>query len=633
MSHDTGEGVDDWRVLAAAIAPRSPRLSPRGDLAYVATDDPAVGGRIRIVRAEHGAMGDIERRAPTDEQRSEHTPRWSPGGRRLAFVAAGPELDAVDVVSADGPACTAISAGGGWRVDELQWIDEDCLAAIVAPRNSDSAVGLGALRGAPGSGPMVWENRSGRRRLAIVDLLAGRLDLLETGAATVWEVCPLDRRRFVAIVSDEPTESGWYRARLSLLDVAGSERVLHEPDWQIAAPRRSPDGIRIALVEGWASDRGYVAGDVVVVDLVERESTAWSVDGVDVVGLDWLDSERLRFHGWSRTRSAHGVARVDGTVASVVVDDDVLRDQTAGPGPAAPPAAAVMERAGAPARVVVATDEGGWRPADAPSPGRAIDLRVDDISWTAADGTAVEGLLLTRRDLDRRRCPPVAAIHGGPANLWTRAASVGAAALASSGYAVILPNPRGSVGRGQAFARANLGDPAGRELDDALGAVTTCREQGLVLDRPPGIVGGSYGGYLTAAAAVFRHDIAAAVVMYGHPDLISARFGSNNPDFYDILLGGSPGDGTLPLYIERSPVLHAHGDVAPTLILHGDGDRCTPVGQADELFRALLDHDVPSELVVYPGEGHGLRSPAAQLDAWARTIAWFDRHISDQGAR
>ena len=192
---------------------------------------------------------------------------------------------------------------------------------------------------------------------------------------------------------------------------------------------------------------------------------------------------------------------------------------------------------------------------------------------------------------------------------------------------MILPNPRGSVGRGQAFARANLGDPGGRELDDALAAVAMCRREGLVADRAPAVVGGSYGGYLTAAAAVLRREAAAAVVMYGHPDLVSARYGSNNPAFYDILLGGPPTDETFALYRDRSPVFHAHRDVPPTLILHGDGDRCTPVGQADELFRALLERDVPVELVVYPGEGHGLRSPAAQLDAWGRTIAWFDRHV------
>ena len=629
MSHDTGEDVD-WRALVATISPRSPRLSAAGDLAYVATDDPILGGRVRIVRLADGAAGAIEPVPATGAEHSEHTPRWSPGGRQLAFVAAGPDVDEVRVVAPDGSACTTIPTGDGWRVDDLQWIDARFLAAIVAPRNSDSAVGLGSLRGAAGTGPMRWDNRSGRRRLVTLDVRTGHVELLDMGEATVWEMCPLDRGRFVAIVSDDPTESGWYGARLTELDGDGTERLLHDPEWQIAAPRVSPDGTRIALVEGWASDRGYVAGDAVVIDLLERSSTTWSIDGVDVIGLDWLDDAELRFHGWHGTRSAHGVAGADGTVASVIVDDEVLREHTAVPCRGTPIAAAVLEQAGAPSRIVVGAENGGWRPIDGPPPARTLDVRVEELSWAAADGTEVDGLLLTRADIDRGRCPPVVAIHGGPANLWTRAASVGAAALAWSGYAVILPNPRGSVGRGQAFARANLGDPAGRELDDVLGAVTMCRRRGLVLDRPPGVVGGSYGGYLTAAAAVLRDEVAAAVVMYGHPDLISARFGSNNPAFYDILLGGPPGDATLPLYVARSPVFHAHGGVPPTLILHGDGDRCTPVGQADEFFRALLDHDVPAELVVYPGEGHGLRSPSAQLDAWARTIGWFDRHVKNE---
>ena len=292
-----------------------------------------------------------------------------------------------------------------------------------------------------------------------------------------------------------------------------------------------------------------------------------------------------------------------------------------------------MHRAGTVPRVVMRTDHGEWRPVDAATADVHLDLRIDELSWSAADGTEICGLLVTRSDIDARQCPAVVAVHGGPANLWTTGASPGVAALAWSGYAVLLPNPRGSVGRGQPFARANLGDPAGRELDDVLAGAARCRREGLVLDQPPAVVGGSYGGYLAAAAAVLRTDISAAVVMYGHPDLLSARFGSNNPRFYDVLLGGPPTPATVGRYLERSPVFHVHDGVPPTLVLHGDDDRCTPVGQAEELFRALLDHRVTTELVVYRGEGHGLRSPAAQLDAWQRTIAWFDRHVKHHEVR
>ncbi len=273
------------------------RSSPRGgDLAYIATDDPAVGARVRIV----APTGVVAERIVTEH--AEHTPRWSPSGRHLAFVAAGPQGDGIHVVAPDGSTRSTVTVGEGWRVDDLQWIDEGCLALIAAPLITDTAVGRGAQRGSTGAGPLVCTNDRLRRRLVTVDLSTGRPEPVDIGPATVWEMCPLDRERFVAIVSDDPTESGWYAARLSMLDRIGGEQPLYRPAWQIAAPRGSPDGSRVALVEGWSSDRGFVAGGVVVIDLLERSATAWSIDGLDVTGLEWLDDRTLHVHGWRGTQ-------------------------------------------------------------------------------------------------------------------------------------------------------------------------------------------------------------------------------------------------------------------------------------------------------------------------------------------
>ena len=111
----------------------------------------------------------------------------------------------------DGSARSTVAAGDGWRVDDLQWIDEGCLALIAAPQITDTAVGRGSQRGSAGAGPLVCTNDRLRRRLVTVDLSTGRPEPVDTGPATVWEMCPLGRERFVAIVSDDPTESGLVR--------------------------------------------------------------------------------------------------------------------------------------------------------------------------------------------------------------------------------------------------------------------------------------------------------------------------------------------------------------------------------------------------------------------------------------
>ena len=154
MSHDTASpdtavGLDGWKALVATIPPRSPQLSARGDLAYVATDDLAVGARVRIV----APTGDAAGRTVTEHP--EHTPRWSPSGRQLAFVAASPQGDEIHIVAADGSAQSTVAAGEGWRVDDLQWIDEGCLALIAAPLITDTAVGRGSQHAARPA-PVRW---------------------------------------------------------------------------------------------------------------------------------------------------------------------------------------------------------------------------------------------------------------------------------------------------------------------------------------------------------------------------------------------------------------------------------------------------------------------------------------------
>ena len=103
---------------------------------------------------------------------------------------------------------------------------------------------------------------------------------------------------------------------------------------------------------------------------------------------------------------------------------------------------------------------------------------------------------------------------------------------------------------------------------------------------------------------------------------------SCNHDFSEFVAGGSLSkDRFRKIAIDRSPLSRLGKPTAATLIIHGSEDRCTPLGQAQELYAALLERGATAELVVYPREGHGLRERGHRLDAWQRTVTWFDRWL------
>ena len=291
----------------------------------------------------------------------------------------------------------------------------------------------------------------------------------------------------------------------------------------------------------------------------------------------------------------------------------------------APGAVAVIGQrpAGVPELAIRAA--GGWVPI-ARAVGEATDVDVHEVSWESTDGLVINGLLVAGAGTAPRSL--VVHVHGGPANLWHRGLTYGTLALVAAGHAVLLPNPRGSVGRGQDYARANLEDPAGLELSDLITGVDHYLRRCPEAEGRVAFVGGSYGGYLTACAATTTGRAAAAAMISGHPDLVSARHGSNNGFFYDRLLGAPPyGIEMAATYLRRSPIVHVTPNTAPTLILHGADDRCTPVAQAVEFHTALSDAGVPTQLVVYPREGHGISEPDHQVDLWSRVCSWFDRFL------
>jgi len=252
--------------------------------------------------------------------------------------------------------------------------------------------------------------------------------------------------------------------------------------------------------------------------------------------------------------------------------------------------------------------------------------------WSGAGGLALEGLLVLPRERPPTPLATIVVIHGGPS--WAAKYAfdpLHAIPFTAAGYAVFLPNYRGNCGWGQDFARLNIGDPAGAEFADILLGIDQCVADGVADPDRLGVTGGSYGGYLTAWAVATTTRFRAAVMVSGIADQWSCHYSCNH-DFSEFICGGPLSqDRYRKVALDRSPLFRLDKPTTPTLMIHGSEDRCTPLGQAQEFYAGLREKGVTAEIAIYPREGHGLRERAHRMNAWERTLAWFDRYLRPPG--
>jgi len=573
-------------------------------------------------------------------------PRFSPDGGRVAFLAEVDGRHALFVQDDDG--VRPVASGDG-SIDAYRWTpDGAAFIAISLEEGLDASPNAGAarLRWGPAPDPEVFRPSGAHRRLLRIGL-DGTIRRLGPEDVSSWEFALVGGDRVAALVSEESSERGWYRASIVLIDAGGGgTRLVHSGTDQVQSLAASPDGRRLAFVEGWSSDRGLLAGDIRIVDLATGEG--WGLAGADlpdVTSLVWQDNTRLWFAGWRETGSAYGLVTVDGTVEWSEHDDAIV-GRSAYDAHVAPLAdgeglVAIREAPGLPPEIIHRRSRTApWTTLTRFNDGIAAAVEaagahptIREVEWAGADGRPIRGLLLEPKDRAPGPGPLIVSVHGGPTWSQKQGFDPGSALpYVAAGYAVLLPNYRGSVGRGQPFTRLNVGDPAGGEFDDIAAGVDWAVARGIAQPGRIGITGASYGGYLTAWSVTATTCFAAGVMVSGISDLISLQNTCNN-GFSDLIVAAPLRDpASRRLFVERSPVLNVGPSTAPTLIIHGELDHCTPLGQAEEFYRALVDQGIACELVVYPREGHGFKERDHSRDVFLRAIAWFDRHLGAPGA-
>jgi dipeptidyl aminopeptidase/acylaminoacyl peptidase len=258
--------------------------------------------------------------------------------------------------------------------------------------------------------------------------------------------------------------------------------------------------------------------------------------------------------------------------------------------------------------------------------------KTEVIRWKSADGKEIEGLLTYPAGYGAgRKVPLILNIHGGPAGVFQQSFIGGRgvypiATFAARGYAVLRPNPRGSSGYGTEFRRANVKDWGGADFQDLMTGVDKVIEMGVADPERLGVMGWSYGGYMTSWIVTQTKRFKAASAGAPVTNLMSFTGTADIPAFIPDYFGGQHWEAS-ELYQQHSPMFNVKGVTTPTMIQHGDADIRVPISQGYEFYHALKAQGVPTRMLVLPRQPHGPTEPKMQLAAMQANLDWFEKYL------
>ena len=556
-------------------------------------------------------------------------PAWSPDGSQLAFTQRG-QVHVVPVAGGEPRAVTSAPTGVmafHWSPDgqSIAYSARVAVAADVAERRRR------------GDDVIASSEQVREVQLWVQPLAGGAARAVTPPNLTVRDFtwAPDSRSFAVQLTEKSDVDSDYLYRQIHIVPAdGGPSRLLTPTPGKLGGMAFSPDGAQLAFA-GATSFNDPLAQSLFVVPVSGGAARNLTPDYEgSVLSLGWQDARTVRFVAAEGTKSAlntvpaagGAITRVFGGGPEIFSNVSVARDGRT--------FALAASTATHPNELYVgATRDRQLRRLTSHNEFLAsVPLgRQETVTWTARDGWRMEGVLI--HPVAGGGLAPLAVLpHGGPEGIssdgWSTNPLYPAQVLAGAGYAVFMPNYRGSGGRGVAFSKGDHRDLAGREFEDVLDGIDHLARTGVIDSARVGISGTSYGGYFSAWAGTRYPERFRLAMPFAGISNWTSFMGTSDIPLENIAVHWDLWTWDHPLLVwERSPMAHVSRNSSPMVIGQGLADERVPPEQMIQLHQALRLHGVETELVLYPREPHGLLERQHQLDYMRRILAAFERYV------
>ncbi len=575
--------------------------------------------------------------------------RWSPDGSLLSFIGlVGETPQVMALAAAGGEAFPVTSVEAGVR--SYEWSPDGKRIAFLAP---DPVPAEEVERKKEKSYYLQVDHDQRPPRLWVQDVPSGTPRVISAPGQVILDCSwAPDGNSVIYSASKEPGFPAQYKTSIYTVPVGGGEphAILQRPGMN-RAPRYSPDGALIAFVSAGGQEGMIGAKDLYVMaadgrpDSIRKlTSQAWMSHFIwapDSRAIVYITAEQTQGSGehmfeqpLMRVAVSGGRPEVITPGAVVAFSPSLSKDGTrvayksVGPRDAGNVYTMTLP-GGAPTRLVEVNPEL-----------RGLELGdLKPVSWKSFDGAKIWGLLLTPPGYKAgTRIPLVVYCHGGPIGGVTyglfpqfmhipgQVDPYPVEAMASAGMAILFPMPRGGSGYGVAGFRAIVKSWGEVDYKDIMTGVDAMVERGIADPNRLGVMGGSYGGFMTNWIVTQTSRFKAASSACSLSDLAQMYYLSEGGDFMTEYFGLPWEEGES--MAKHSPITYVQNVTTPLLIQHGELDFRVPVGQAKEFYRALKALNKTVELDIYPRGGHVNFEPPLEREYWRRNLKWFTHWLN-----